>query len=71
MVWKPLFAAGVAALGLGVAAHPAAAALTTGVVDVTTTLGYQNGAAAGTGMMLTSTGEVLTAAAMKSIWLLP
>ena len=33
---------------------------TTGVVDVTTTLGYQNGSAAGTGIVLTSTGEVLT-----------
>ena len=61
MIWKSVFAAGVAALGIGVASHPAAAAApTTGVVDVTTTLGYQNGAAAGTGMMLTSTGEVLT-----------
>ena len=60
MLAKPLIAAAVAALGLAVAPHPAAAALTTGVVDVTTTLGYQNGAAAGTGMVLTSTGEVLT-----------
>jgi S1-C subfamily serine protease len=31
-----------------------------GVVDVTTGLGYQDGAAAGTGMVLTSDGEVLT-----------
>jgi S1-C subfamily serine protease len=31
-----------------------------GVVDVTSTLGYQNGTAAGTGMVLTSTGLVLT-----------
>ncbi len=31
-----------------------------GLVDVVSTLGYQNGKAAGTGMVLTSTGEVLT-----------
>jgi S1-C subfamily serine protease len=31
-----------------------------GVVDVNTSLGYQNVAAAGTGMVLTSSGEVLT-----------
>ena len=31
-----------------------------GVVDVTTNLGYQNAAAAGTGMVLTSNGEILT-----------
>jgi S1-C subfamily serine protease len=31
-----------------------------GLVDVNTTLGYQNGQAAGTGMVLTSSGEVLT-----------
>ena len=31
-----------------------------GVVDVLTTLGYQGGQAAGTGMVLTSSGEVLT-----------
>ena len=31
-----------------------------GVVDVMTTLGYQNGAAAGTGIVLTSSGEILT-----------
>jgi S1-C subfamily serine protease len=31
-----------------------------GLVDITTTLGYQNGAAEGTGMVLTSSGEVLT-----------
>jgi len=32
----------------------------TGLVRVSTTLGYQNGAAAGTGMILTSDGEVVT-----------
>lgn len=31
-----------------------------GIVDVVTTLGYQNGTAAGTGIVLTSNGEVLT-----------
>jgi S1-C subfamily serine protease len=60
MFWKSLFAAVVAAIGIGFAPHPAAAALSTGVVDVTTTLGYQNGSAAGTGIVLTSTGEILT-----------
>ena len=34
--------------------------LGTGVVDINTTLGYQGGRAAGTGMLLTSSGEVLT-----------
>src|SRR5581483_10780311 len=32
----------------------------TGIVDVRTTLGYEQGAAAGTGIVLTSSGEVLT-----------
>ncbi|MDQ2826981.1 MAG: S1C family serine protease [Actinomycetota bacterium] len=31
-----------------------------GIVNITTTLGYQHGAAAGTGMVLTSSGQVLT-----------
>ena len=31
-----------------------------GVVDINTTIGYQNARAAGTGMVLTSTGEILT-----------
>lgn len=34
--------------------------LSTGIVDVNTTLGFQSGSAAGTGMLLSSTGEVLT-----------
>jgi S1-C subfamily serine protease len=37
-----------------------AAKVDPGIVDVVTTLGYQGGKAAGTGMVLTSTGEVLT-----------
>ncbi|MDX6338763.1 MAG: hypothetical protein QOG05_6103 [Streptosporangiaceae bacterium] len=65
--------AGVAAVlavaGLGAADAFGATTLTTtqiaakvdpGLVDVVSTLGYQNGKAAGTGMVLTSTGEVLT-----------
>jgi S1-C subfamily serine protease len=55
--------------GLAATDAMAATALTTpqiaakvdpGLVDVVTTLGYQSGKAAGTGMVLTSTGEVLT-----------
>jgi S1-C subfamily serine protease len=55
--------------GLAATDATAATALTTpqiaakvdpGLVDVVTTLGYQSGKAAGTGMVLTSTGEVLT-----------
>ena len=65
--------AGVAAVltvaGLGALNAFGATTLTTaqvaskvdpGLVDVVSTLGYQNGEAAGTGMVLTSTGEVLT-----------
>jgi S1-C subfamily serine protease len=37
-----------------------AAKVDPGLVDVVSTLGYQNGEAAGTGMVLTSTGKVLT-----------
>jgi S1-C subfamily serine protease len=48
----------VAAVALAARApHPA---LGTGVVDVTTNLAYQGGSAAGTGIVLTSNGEVLT-----------
>ena len=63
-------AAALVATGLGVAnavgaTHPLttsqiASKVDPGLVDVVTTLGYQNGEAAGTGMVLTSTGEVLT-----------
>jgi S1-C subfamily serine protease len=42
------------------AATEATADQLVGVVDVTTVLGYQNGEAAGTGMVLTSDGEILT-----------
>ena len=62
-------AAGMVVGGLAATDATAATTLTTsqiaakvdpGLVDVVTTLGYQGGKAAGTGMMLTSTGEVLT-----------
>ncbi len=45
---------------LGLASSAAAAPLGAGVVDVTTNLAYQSGSAAGTGMVLTPAGEVLT-----------
>jgi S1-C subfamily serine protease len=54
----------VALVGVGAASVPlggaARASLTTGVVEVDTRLGYANGFATGTGMVLTSSGEVLT-----------
>jgi S1-C subfamily serine protease len=62
-------AAGMVIGGLAATDATAATTLTTsqiaakvdpGLVDVNTTLGYQGGKAAGTGMVLTSTGEVLT-----------
>jgi len=42
------------------AATEATADQLVGVVDITTVLGYDNGQAAGTGMVLTSDGEILT-----------
>jgi S1-C subfamily serine protease len=42
------------------AARPVAAGLNDGVVDVYTRLGYQQASAAGTGIVLSSAGEVLT-----------
>jgi S1-C subfamily serine protease len=42
------------------AATEATADQLVGVVDITTVLGYQNGEAAGTGMVLTADGEILT-----------
>ena len=48
-------------LASGVAlARTTAARVGTGVVVIKTTLGYQNARAAGTGMVLTSSGEILT-----------
>jgi S1-C subfamily serine protease len=63
---KALTAAVVAAAGLAGAAHATtkttapAPTLTKGVVLVTTNLQYQNAAAAGSGIVLTKTGEILT-----------
>jgi len=62
-------AAGLVIGGLAATDATAATALTTpqiaakvdpGIVNIVTTIGYQGGKAAGTGMVLTSTGEVLT-----------
>jgi S1-C subfamily serine protease len=50
----------LAAAAVGFTPRSAEAALGTGVVDVTTVLGYQNASAAGTGIVLTASGEVLT-----------
>ena len=49
-----------AVIGVSTSAAGAVPAVDRGVVDVNTNLGYQDVAAAGTGMVLTSTGEVLT-----------
>ena len=48
------------AAGTVAAAGQATAAQLVGVVDITTVLGYADGEAAGTGMVLTADGEVLT-----------
>ena len=44
----------------GHSAHPVKAAPNVGIVDIYTTLGYQDGLAAGTGMIVSRSGEVLT-----------
>ena len=49
-----------AALLLGTHRAAAAGRADTGIVDITTNLAYEGGAAAGTGMVLTPSGEVLT-----------
>lgn len=51
---------GAGDLGGSSASRPATAAESTGVALIDTVLPYQNGQAAGTGMVLTSTGKVLT-----------
>jgi S1-C subfamily serine protease len=62
-------AAALTIAGFGVSSAFGSATLTSaqiaskvdpGLVDIVTNLGYQNGEAAGTGMVLTSSGEVLT-----------
>jgi S1-C subfamily serine protease len=54
----------VAASPAGAAGHTTASApkpgATVGIVDIYTTLGYEHGVAAGTGMILSRSGEVLT-----------
>ena len=65
---KRLMLAGVALCAAGVCASAFAATsqkaasvpLGTGVVDINTKLGYEGGSAAGTGMLISSAGEVLT-----------
>jgi S1-C subfamily serine protease len=51
---------GTAATSTAAAATEATADQLVGVVDITTVLGYENAEAAGTGMVLTSDGEILT-----------
>src|SRR3954451_18617728 len=48
-----------ACVSVGFASH-SATPIGNGIVNIRTTLGYQQGAAAGTGIVLTSDGEVLT-----------
>src|SRR3569833_1739352 len=58
-----LVVAGLVAVGVGAGlalARSKPAAIGTGVVVINTNLAYQNRAAAGTGMVLTSSGQVLT-----------
>src|SRR5262249_967213 len=68
---RRLLLAVLATLAPAVAASPAGAAghsthtrvkagANVGIVDIYTTLGYQHGRAAGTGMIITRSGEVLT-----------
>jgi S1-C subfamily serine protease len=55
------FVAAALAVDVGIArAHTSRSTAQTGVVVVNTNLAYQNGAAAGTGMVLTPNGQVLT-----------
>ena len=63
--WRPLafvvLALVATAIASGVAlARTTATRIGTGVVVIRTTLGYQDASAAGTGMVLTSSGEILT-----------
>jgi S1-C subfamily serine protease len=44
----------------GHSTHPVKAGPNVGIVDIYTTLGYENGLAAGTGMIISRSGEVLT-----------
>jgi S1-C subfamily serine protease len=61
LVLATLVALSTIGVGAGLAfARNSASTIGTGVVVVNTKLGYQGGAAAGTGIVLTSSGEVLT-----------
>ena len=61
IVLVALVAIVIAAIAAGIAlASTRPAPIGTGVVVIDTNLGYQGGRAAGTGMVLTSSGEVLT-----------
>src|SRR4249920_824301 len=44
----------------GHSTHPVKARANVGIVDIYTTLGFQHGLAAGTGMIISRSGEVLT-----------
>jgi S1-C subfamily serine protease len=56
-----LCAAGICATAVAAPSKQAAVVpVSTGVVDINTTLGYQGGSAAGTGMLISSAGVVLT-----------
>jgi len=62
-VLATLLAPAVAASPAGATGHPSRpvrAAPNVGIVDIYTTLGYENGLAAGTGMIISRSGEVLT-----------
>ncbi len=56
----PASSSSSAGTGAAAQASAIAAKVDPAIVDINTQLGYQNGAGAGTGMILTSTGEVLT-----------
>ena len=56
--WESPYGSGT--FGAGATSQPATAAQSAGVVLIDTVLPYQHGQAAGTGMVLTSSGQVLT-----------
>ena len=59
-VWVAAVVAALAVAGVGFARDTAPAAVTTGVVNITTNLAYDSGSAAGTGIVISSNGRVLT-----------
>ena len=56
----PASSSSSAGTGAAAGASAIAAKVNPAIVDINTQLGYQNGAGAGTGMILTSSGEILT-----------